>query len=489
MIKFTNNKRFFLNIFAVSLSIFGISMIPTICVASYSDEAEIFQEFVTFAIFCFVTGEIIHRIVHRDVNPVKPRAWYITVLFTWFFFIFLSSLTFLFSVDNISVIDSIFEATASLTGTGTSSIDVPSLPYSLKLWRSTLNWIGSIGLIVTTMSILRTWQFLGRGITLTEIPGPTFLKSNTIFYKSYRYIVPLFIVLTLIEIILLTVSGMPISDSVLTAMSNISTSGLLHFENNDVSGMSIAVKVIITIFAVLGSIDFNIFFFAIRKRFRMILRHSELKFYAWRVLTTSAVITIALVILIPGVNIFNAIANSLIQSVSYISTSGYEIAGSSAWPEVCKIVIVLQMAIGASAVSTGGGIKMSRIIIMFKTVSFSIFRHIHPRSVRSLMYNREPLKSDQVVRANIYVSLFFTVFLLGMLCLSMENISLLDAMNYSLTMLSNTGSSISEIAKPVAEFSIWGKSIMCLLMLAGRLEIYPLIMLFMPSLWASDNTK
>lgn len=486
--KFTNNKRFFLNIFAVSLGIFGITILPSATLALYFGEKTVYKELFIVAFICILCGTLINRLVKRNVEPVKPRAWYITVLFTWLFFICVTSVTIFLGYGNISVIDSIYEATASLTGTGSSTIDVSMLSPSLKLWRATLNWVGSVGIIMTTLSILPTWQFLGRGIALTEIPGPTFLKTNTIFYKGYRKLIPIFLGVTLAHFVLLACAGMPAMDAVLTALSGTSNSGLLHFKNGDISGMSNEVKVIITIFALIGSIDANIFFLAARKKFRAITKRSEVKFYFWRVVVTATVMTIAICIAKPEMNVAKAIGDTLLQTISYASTSGFTVTDTSNWPELCRIVILLTMFMGACAVSTGGGIKMSRVIIMVKTVSFSIFRHIHPRSVRSLMMNKEPLKSDQIVRANVYVSLFMTTFLIGTLLLTWDNMPLLDALSYSQALLTNTGSSISKLTTSVADFSILAKSVSCLLMLAGRMEIYPLLMLFMPSFWHSDNT-
>jgi trk system potassium uptake protein TrkH len=211
--------------------------------------------------------------------------------------------------------------------------------------------------------------------------------------------------------------------------------------------------------------------------------------YCSRILVTSVILAGIIYVHAPGRGMLKTLGDVLMQVISFFSTSGYIISDCSRWPAACAIIILVQMFIGACAVSTGGGLKEARIIIAAKTISLTIYRHVHPSSVRTMMFNRKPLTNDQVVRANLFIVLFMISFLGGALLLSLDTISVADALNYSQAMLTNTGTSIGELTKPatVANFSGFSKAVMCLLMIAGRLEIYPFIMIFLRNFWKSDS--
>jgi trk system potassium uptake protein TrkH len=176
------------------------------------------------------------------------------------------------------------------------------------------------------------------------------------------------------------------------------------------------------------------------------------------------------------------------QVTSFISTSGYIITDCGNWPPICIFFILLQMFIGSCSLSTGGGIKSARIIILAKTIAFTVYRQIHPHSVRSLTFSKKPMKSDYVIRANLFVALFMITYLFGALLLSFDSMEVIDALNYSQAMITNTGTSIGQLDMPgLAEnFTPLSKLTMCILMIAGRLEIYPLLMMFFRNFWKSD---
>lgn len=179
------------------------------------------------------------------------------------------------------------------------------------------------------------------------------------------------------------------------------------------------------------------------------------------------------------------------QTVSFLSTSGYIVADCHKWPLLCEMIILLQMFVGACAVSTGGGIKIARIEIGIKTVKFGLFRHVHPHAVRPVKFNNEALKSEQFVQANLFIALFMLIYIVSALFLSLDNKSesIFDALNYSQAMITNTGTSIAELEAPglAADFSPLSKVVMSFEMLCGRLEIYPVLMLFFRSFWRSDS--
>ena len=483
------NRRFILNIMADALMIFALGLLPCLITALLLDGEEVAKGIGIVMVLSFISGMSGRIVSGKMETQVRPRIWYMTTFFTWILLICLTVPVFYFGIPGYSFIDAVLESCASWTTTGIGIYDTSTLPYALQLCRSVCNWLGGVGIIMTILSLVPTRQYIGYGLVSTEFPGPSFLKSVAPFRSGYRMVVLLYILFTLVQFILLMLAGMPLFTSILTALSNSSTSGLQHINNGVATGLSGPVKAIITIFALLGSVNCTLFLFILNRKFGEIKKSSELKFYFWRILLTGLLITGFVYAGFPERNVFRVLADAFMQVISFVSTSGYIITDCAAWPPACMLFILLQMFIGSCALSTGGGIKVARIIIALKTVSFSIYRHIHPSSVRTLTFNKKPMTSDQVLRANLFLALFMITYLGGALLLSFDRMGLYDALNYSQAMITNTGTSIGELDAPglAEDFSAFTKSMMCLLMIAGRLEIYPFIMIFMRSFWKPER--
>lgn len=490
MIELSNNKRFFLNIFSIVLILLGFSMAPPLFVAlNFAEDAAIRPLGMGCAI-CILTGITIRKLFDMASTYVRPRINYITTIFTWLIVIAITTVVYFYGRAEFTWIDSFFEATASLTTTGMGNLDVNVFPYSFQLWRSMLNWFGGVGMILIAVSCLSNWEFSGHSLVSVEVPGPEFLKSTVTFKNTYKHIIFIYLGLTAVHFVLLVIAGMDPFTSMLTALSNISTSGMQHISNGVITDLSTPLKVIITIFAFLGSVNVSFFILIIMRKFRMIWRRTEVSLYTWRLFATSLFIGI-MISVVNHESFSESFGEALMQTVSFLSTSGYIVTDCHTWPLICQFFILLQMFFGACAVSTGGGMKIARVEIAFKTVSFGLFRHIHPRAVRPVKFNRDLLKPDQLVSANIFIILFMAIYILGALVLSLDNKSesIFDALNYSQAMLTNTGTSIAELHAPglATHFSPLSKIVMAFEMLAGRLEIYPVLMLFTRSLWKADN--
>ena len=483
------NKKFILNIVSDALMIFGVSMLPSLAVAVIRSETAVTGVLGAAALLFAASGLAGRRLSGRLEAQVRPRIWYMTTFFTWMLLIALTVPVFYFSIPGYSLTDAMLESSACWTTTGVGIYDTASLPWSLQLLRSTCNWLGGVGIIITVISLVPTRQFLGYGLVSTEFPGPSFLKSDNTFRKGYRKVVLVYILLTMLQFIMLLIAGMPEFTSLLTALSNTSTSGLRHIGNGVVTDLSAPLKAIITLFAFLGSVNCMLFLLIMNRRIRDIRNNSEIRVYVFRLLAAAALITGFTAAGTAGGGLLRSFGEVFMQAVSVMSTSGYIITDMSHWPEVCIIVLLIMNFAGACSLSTGGGIKTSRTIIAFKTVSYGIYRHIHPNSVRSLTFSKKPMKSDQVMRANIFIALFTLFWLGGALLLSLDDMTVRQAFTYSQAMLTNTGNTAGDMGAPVLVqgFTPFTKTVMCLLMIAGRLEIYPFIMIFLKNFWRSDS--
>lgn len=348
MIELSNNKRFFLNIFSIVLILLGFSMAPPLFVAlNFAEDAAIRPLGMGCAI-CILTGITIRKLFDMASTYVRPRINYITTIFTWLIVIAITTVVYFYGRAEFTWIDSFFEATASLTTTGMGNLDVNVFPYSFQLWRSMLNWFGGVGMILIAVSCLSNWEFSGHSLVSVEVPGPEFLKSTVTFKNTYKHIIFIYLGLTAVHFVLLVIAGMDPFTSLLTALSNISTSGMQHISNGVITDLSTPLKVIITIFAFLGSVNVSFFILIIMRKFRMIWRRTEVSLYTWRLFATSLFIGI-MISVVNHESFSESFGEALMQTVSFLSTSGYIVTDCHTWPLICQFFILLQMFFGACA--------------------------------------------------------------------------------------------------------------------------------------------
>ena len=483
------NRKFILNIISDALLVFGVSMLPSLAVAVIRGEDAVTGVIGSAAVLFAAAGLAGRKLSGKLDAQVRPRIWYLTTFFTWLLLISLTVPVFYFSIPGYSLTDAMLESSASWTTTGIGIYDTAALPWSLQLLRSTCNWLGGVGIILTVLSLVPTRQFLGYGLVSTEFPGPSFMKSDNHFRKGYRKVVLIYILLTMLQFIMLILAGMPEFTSLLTALSNTSTSGLRHIGNGVVTGLSAPLKAVITLFAFLGSVNCMLFLLIMDKRIREIRDNSEIRVYVTRLLSAAVIITGLTAAGDSEKGLLRTFGRVLMQVISVMSTSGYVITDVSHWPEACIILLLIMNFAGACALSTGGGIKTARTIIALKTVSYGIYRHIHPNSVRTLTFSKKPMKSDQVMRANVFIGLFALFWLGGALMFTLDDMGVSQAITISQAMLTNTGNTIAGMGAPtlVQDLSPLTKTVMCILMIAGRLEIYPFVMIFLKNFWRSDS--
>lgn len=484
------SKKFILNNMSAALIISGLFMLPSLAAAVILGEFEVINAFTAACITSFFLGLVFRKLGGEVNSQVQPRIYFMTTIFTWIVMILISALIYLIGIKGCSAIDALVESVAGWTTTGTGIYSPASLSPALILWRSTTSWLGGIGIIMLALTLLPRRRYIGWSLAATEFPGPDFLKSETGFRNIYKKIFILYTALTVIQFVLLAAFGMNVFDALLSALTNSSTAGLRHINNGDIRLASLPIKIIITVFAFMSSVNASFFVYIKREKLHGIRKSGEFWFYVWRILITGVVFSGIIMATNPDRQFLNALGESLMQLVSFMSTSGYFTTDVRHWPAACVIIVLLQMFFGACSLSTGGGIKNARIIIALKTVAASIYRNIHPNSVRTIKYDRKEMKSEWVARANLFIALFMITYLIGALLLSLDNMSIYDALNYSQAMITNTGSSIGlhAVGGISPDYTWFTKLVMSALMLAGRLEIYPLLMLFFRSFWKSDSS-
>ena len=418
----------------------------------------------------------------------KQRSLYLTLICAWLGAILAATPVFYFAMPGCSLADAFMESAAAWTTTGIGAYDSAEMPLWLSIFRSVLNWIGGVGILMVFISIFKPRSFMGWKLAAAEFPGPNFLKVETDFRMYYRRIVEIYAGLSVLQFVLLLIAGMAPADAVMTALSNTVTAGLHHINNGVVTSLSLPIKIIITVFAFAGSVSAPIYVYLTRRKWKKITDASELFFYSAQILITTIAICGFIEAFHRGSAVLPNFGAALMQVISSLSTSGYVISDIGKWPHACMVIIVLQVFVGACSLSTGGGIKVGRILIAAKTSFKNLYRHVHPRSVRSLTFDQKPIKSEYVASANIFIALFMITYLLGALLLSLDNVSLIEALSYSQAMITNSGISLASLTNAglAVRFSAYGRTVLAIIMIAGRLEIYPLLMLFFRSFWRSE---
>ena len=484
----TENRKFVLNILAIASIVYGVAMLPSIVLAVKYHEVGVYKAMIIIASFCFLLGSVMHRHLNNDLSNVKLRICYMTTIIVWIMLIVLSAIPYYTSAQHYSIVDSLFESTASWTTTGASAIDNSFLPVGLRMWRATCNWLGGIGIILLVISFLPQWQFVGQRLVSTEIRGPNFLMSTTTFRKAYRRIIIVYCALTIAQYIALRLAGFGQLDACVTTLSNSSTSGLQHINNGVIIGMSTPVKVILTVFAFLCSLNVGAVIVLISGRLKTLLRMTETKAYIIYIAVISIIMTIAILYTHQDMSFGYVFSTTLMQTVSFASTASYIVSDCWTWPTFCKSIIMIMMLIGSCALSTGGGIKISRFVIAAKTLRGSMFHIIHPSSVRTMKYNGKVCKQEDVLSANIYIAVFLVMYFVGAILISLEGTNVYESLSCSLAMLGNSGTPTVFLRNPglFADMNGFSKLSMCFLMLCGRLEIYPVLLLFSRKFW---NTK
>lgn len=481
---------FIFHTISTAVMVYGCLLLPSIIVSLLSREYSVVLTLSFIFIACGLFGWVGHTFFDNEIKKVSIRDCFMITILTWLVIIFLTTLPFYLCGNGYRYLDCLYDATAAWTTTGTAAIDVPTLPNGLQLFRSSCNWAGGMGIILLTLTFLPMRQFVGRNLAYAESPGPGFLKSNTTFRHTYRNLFMLYVSITAVQFILLLFSSaLTPFEALLTALSNSSTSGLEHLNNGDIRYLPTYPKVIITFFACFVSLNVGSILYTVKGSFKTLFKNGENRFAFIRILILTLIITGTLAIehKIDG-GILRSFGSTLMQVISFVSTAGYRISDESSWPFYSKILILVFMLIGACSLSTGGGIKIARTIIAGKTIHHNLSHVIHPRNVRLITYDSTVLRITTIQRANLYICVYFLTFSIGALLLTWE-LDIDEAFFMAATMLSNIGVSIDGPTDPsyITNLSGFSRLVLSFLMLAGKLEIYPVILLGFRSFWREEE--
>lgn len=428
--------------------------------------------------------------VGRLIQLKKPankqffaKEGFATVGLSWIVMSLIGALPLCISREIPNYIDAVFEMTSGFTTTGATILtDVEAMSHAGLFWRCFSHWIGGMGIFVFLLAVMPMAGGMNMHLLRAESPGPVVGKLVPKMKDSSQILYIIYFALTLVEFLLLLIAKMSPFDAVCTAVSTAGTGGFGIYADS-LGSFNMGVKWIVTVFMILFGVNFNVYFLLIARKFKEIFKIEEVRWYAALIIISTGIIT---------ANIFkmsdsfgDALTDAAFQVASIITTTGFASVDFNNWPSLSKTVIVVLMLTGACAGSTAGGIKISRIIIGCKAIRQEIIQFIHPRSVKAVELDDKALDKNVVKSVCVYIVLFFIIFIGSVFVISFDGFDLVTNFTAVLATINNVGPGF-EIVGPAGGFAGFGylsKIMFIFDMLAGRLELYPILLLFAVSLW------
>ena len=411
------------------------------------------------------------------------REGFVTVAFGWIVLSFFGCMPFVISGEIPHIIDAMFEIVSGFTTTGSSIIpQVEDMSRATLMWRSFSHWIGGMGILVFILAILPMAGDYNMHIMRAESPGPSVGKLVPKLRITAKLLYSIYLGMTIVMVILLLAGGMPLFDSICMSFGAAGTGGF-SCRNFGQAGYTIYQQGVITVFLLLFGVNLNVYFLMLIRRPREAFRCEELRGYLAAVAISILLITINIRSLFPS--LFMAFHQAAFQVSSIITTTGYATVDYNQWPEFSKCILLLIMFIGACAGSTGGGMKVSRVMIAFKEVKKEMSAVIHPRSVKVLKYEGKALDHNVLRSLNAYIILYFLIFGISLLIVSLDNFDFMTSFSAVAANLNNIGPGMSMVG-PVSNYSslsYLSKTVLIFDMLAGRLELFPMLVIMSPGTW------
>ncbi len=478
------NKRLVLRLLGAILLIEALAMAPSLAISFLYGDGDALALLSSMALLAAL-GFPAWRFARPREQNLRAREGFLVVALSWVLLSAFGALPFVISGLIPNYIDAFFEAVSGFTTTGATLMgNFDGLPRGVMFWRSFTHWIGGMGVLVLTLALLP--QMTGRSSHLVraESPGPSLSKIVPKMGDTAKILYLIYGALTMIELAALIIAGMSPYDAAIHAMGTAGTGGFSNYGSSVGAFDSAVIDAIITFFMVLFGINFALFYRVLVGGWRDALRSEELHWYL--ALFAGSTLFVSLMILPQYGTFLNALRYGSFQVATIMSTTGYATADFNLWPQAVKALIVVLMFIGSCAGSTAGGIKVVRVGILCKLGCREVRRTFQPRKVQVVRFEGKGVEENRLTQVSAFFFVYVLLVLAGMFLVSLEGLYDLET-NFTavLTCISNVGPGLGHVG-PVENFSGYGpfaKVVLSLLMLAGRLELFPILVLFHPSAW------
>ena len=482
------NYKMVFGILGKVLVLEGVLMLLPMLVGILYDEQTLFA-FLIPILALFAVGVPLSVMKSRD-NSMYAKEGFVTVSLAWIIMSIVGALPFIISGEIPSVIDALFETVSGFTTTGASILSaaqIDGMRKSVMFWRLFTHWIGGMGILVFVLAIVPTTSAGVMHVFRTESPGPSVGKLVSKLSDTAKILYGIYILMTIFELVMLLFGGLPFYDALLLSFSTAGTGGFGIVSSGAVEYSSY-VQIVIAVFMFLFAVNFNTYYLILIKQVRKAFMSEELRIYFCTVVLATIVITINLFVaageLFAGLG--DALKHAFFQVTSIMSTTGLTTSDFNLWPEFSKGVLLLLTIIGACGGSTGGGVKFARIIILCKSTSSDFKRLIHPRAVVATKFEGEALDKETKRNVKTYFILWFLIVVVCTLLLTFDGYAtLFEGLSSTLACIGNVGPGFGVVGPmgSYAGYNYFSKIILSAVMLIGRLEIFPILLLFAPHTW------
>ena len=485
------NYKAIIKILGMLTLIEGLFMFPCVIVALNLEEWAAGGSLFVTSIVCISIGFVIRTQLKFDKIKLKFRETFFIACTSWVYASLIGAIPFYFCKQGFSFVSCYFEAVAGFSTPGCSVLNADMIPQCLLMWRALCHWLGGMGILVLLVSVFPLWGINNQSVALAETPGLQSEKLAAKYSDTGKFLYKSYTILSIVEFILLVLGPMDWFNALLTACSSISTAGLIVTSSNAWMYDLLYVRAIVLIFTILSSMNFIVYFMAVKGKWSEVIKNIETRVFLSIIAVATILISISLKLSGTYSSFWQAIKDSLCQVVSFISTSGFYVNEYNNWPSFAIMILFLLLLVGGCSFSTSGSLKVIRVVIFFKLIKRGFLKQIHPRMVRAVMLGDKTVSSSSASAVTTHIFLYLGIFMIGCILLSFNNLSMETTITSALGLFSNTGVALNGVGNfgYFGMFNQFSQLVMTFLMIAGRLEMYAIIILFTKSFWKHNKAN
>ena len=477
------NKRLVMKVVGAILLIEAAAMVPSLLIGLIYRDPRDARSLLYAMLILAAVGLPMWALARPRENNMRAREGFVIVALSWLMLSAFGALPFVFSGMIPHYIDALFESVSGFTTTGATVLtQFEHQPHGVMFWRAFTHWIGGMGVLVLTLALLP--QMTGRTSHLVraESPGPSMSKIVPKMGDSAKILYLIYAALTMLEFVVLMLAGMNVYDAAIHAISTAGTGGFSTYGASIAAFNSPAIEIIITVFMVLYGVNFALYYHMLTGDFKAVAKSEELRWFLGILIFSVICITIFIT------PVYGSVATALrygsFEVASIVSTTGFGVADFNQWPQAAKALIFVLMFLGSCAGSTAGGMKTIRFALLCKVSGREVRRTFQPRKVQVVRFEGKGIEETQLSQICVFFVVYLMLILAGMFLISLENkFDVQTNFSAALTCVSNVGPGFGAIASDFAGYGPFAKCVLSMLMLAGRLEMFPILVLFHPAIW------
>ncbi|HYE67550.1 MAG TPA: potassium transporter TrkG [Anaerovoracaceae bacterium] len=480
------NYRILVKVIGTISIIIGTAMLPSLMIAYLYDEKAAGMAFLKSILLAFTIGIVILVAVKPTSTILKMRDGYLIAALCWFIASAIGAFPYMFTEVMPSYGDAFFESVSGFTTTGATIIDdFSKIPKSVQFWRALSHWLGAMGILILAISLLPALGIGGLKLLSAETPSPTVEKMGTRISDTAKKLYLIYLTLTVIEVILLLLGGLNLFEALVHTFGSMGTGGMSNYSSSVAQFDNSLIEFVVISFSFLASINFVLYHQLLEGKWKTFLADRELRTFVAILIISFLLITLNLWLSGTYDSFGKALRFAVFQATAFMTTSAYATADYTLWPSFSQMMLICLMLIGGCSASACGSMKVIRFLILFKLVIRGTYKRLHPNAVVPVKIGLKTISAETVSKVSSFAILYFSILIVGCLVVSIENHDMLTTVSAVISSLSNTGLGFGELG-PTENFAIFSgptRIFLSVLMIAGRLELFTIIMLISPSFW------